>query len=147
MVAPASVLHPYLKHIKSCVALWMIVLNFPVLLKALDSLEIWRTVYCQPGFTNICTDRFEASTAGEYQIVEDDGLQMRNIKYGAGCCRTCKPIHSLRKERLHYIELELRGGLAPDPTADAGYVAPNGTWVPFEGRHLAGRKFTRQLNE
>jgi hypothetical protein len=142
MVAPASVLHPYHKQMNFCVALCLIAFCFPVLLKALDSLEIWRTVYCQPGFSNICNDRFEPSTAGEYQVVEDNGLQMRNTKYGAGCCRTCKPIHSLRKERLHYIELELRGGLAPDPTADGGYVAPNGTWIPFEGGNSLDNSMT-----
>lgn len=110
-----------------------------------DSLQIWNTVYCQPGFSNICGDRFEASTAGEYHVVEDDGLQIRNAKYGASCVRTCKPINDKSKERLHYLELELRGGLAPDPSSPLGFYSPEDKWIPIEGARPADCSIEMQI--
>ena len=113
--------------------IYNVLICFPVLILTLDSIQIWNTIYCQPGFSNICGDRFEASTAGKSHVVEDDGLQIRNFQYGASCVRTCNPIHSNSKERLHYLELELRGGLAPDPNYPLGFYSPNDEWIPIEG--------------
>jgi hypothetical protein len=101
-----------------------------------ESRKLWHTVYAvDEGSTSICEHRFEARSASQYLRIEDDGKVVRNIDYGAGCARTAQPMMSGDWPMIHYIEMQVFGGTAPDPTFTGAEI--NGTWVPYgqDGMH------------
>ena len=110
-------------------AMWLL---GPACLDALDSGSIWKNVYCKPGFMSINQDCFDSGAVGKYQEIEQGGLRVRHVEYGASCVRTCLAVNSKRTERLHYFEAQLQGGLPPDPR-HYGFELPNGTWIEYIG--------------
>jgi hypothetical protein len=101
-----------------------------------ESRKIWHSVYAdEEGFTNICEQRFEVRTASQYLSIEDNGRTVRNIEYGAGCARTTQPMLPNEWPMFHYIEMQIFGGGAPDPSFTG--VEYKGKWIPYgqDGMH------------
>lgn len=89
------------------------------------------SMYLKHGFISVCEARFDASTAGKPMAVEEDGKALRNVRYGPSCARTGKPMYFGRSPPVHYIEMELKGGTAPDPDFK-GEMTEKGEWLDYK---------------